>query len=109
MRRCLILGMLALILGCSAFATPQAETVKVYAFTAPWCSACQQAKPIITEMRAKGVSVISINTDDQPELAKEHRIKYLPTFIVFKDGVSVKRTTSVRTAQKFVYKLLGIK
>lgn len=62
--------------------------VVVY-FHAPWCGACRQVGPTINELaRNHGQTAVflGVNTDENPELAQEFAVQYLPTSIVFRDG-----------------------
>ena len=58
-------------------------------FWAPWCTYCRRIAPAfdrIAEEYADRLIAGKINTDEQPELAKEYRIEVIPTLILFRDG-----------------------
>lgn len=79
----------------------QAEqaSYKVYAFTAKWCKACQAEKPQLLRLRERlrerGVEVIEIDYDTNPGLVRQYHVRKLPTYVVLKDGVEVRRTGSI--------------
>ena len=74
--------------------TPQA-THEVLAFTADWCQACQQDKPKLADLRARGIEVVEIDYDARPDLVRKYRVRRLPTYIVLQDGEEVERTESI--------------
>jgi len=83
-------------------------TYRVYAFTADWCPACQRDKPKLAELRQRGVEVIEIDYDARPELARQYRVRRLPTYIVLKDGEEVERTESILLLIKILRFLLRL-
>lgn len=63
-------------------------------FWAEWCGPCKMLSPVIQELAAqwKGkVTVIKINTDEKPDIARSYSITSVPTVILFKNGKEVKR------------------
>ncbi len=98
---------LAMILGCeppaphAPFApVPQhdphrCEPPKVVAFCAPWCGPCQQAQPTLAWLETKGVQVVHVNIDEQPELARQYGVTSVPTFFVYVCGKPTVRTQDV--------------
>jgi thioredoxin 1 len=39
----------------------------------------------------KGLKVVKVNVDEEPDLAMQHNVQSLPTMIVFEDGEAVAR------------------
>jgi thioredoxin 1 len=61
-------------------------------FYADWCGPCQMLSPVIEELEKEtSLSVIKINVDEIPELARQFRIMSIPTLMLFKDGKFVKK------------------
>lgn len=60
----------------------------IVAFTAPWCGACREDKPVLRRL-AEYNQVVFVNTDD---IGKADRI---PFYIVYRDGVEIFRTYNV--------------
>lgn len=54
------------------------NSLKYKIFGAPWCGNCNATK---TQLDVLGIQYEYINIDEQPELAKEHIIRSLPTLI----------------------------
>lgn len=58
---------------------------------ADWCGPCKQIAPLFqklaeTASQIPTVGFVKVDTDAQKDVAAEHSITALPTFIVFKDG-----------------------
>jgi len=99
MRRLVLTAtVLVLLCGCQPEAPDRprpASRHQVLAFTADWCQACQQDKPKLAELRRQGVEVVEIDYDARPDLAREYRVRRLPTYVVLKDGKEVERTEDI--------------
>src|SRR5690606_24349420 len=81
---------------------------------APWCSPCKIVAPIINEIAEteSGFIVGKVNVDEEIELAQKYNIKNIPTFILFKNGVEVRRFTGIKTKNFFlreINKIIGKK
>ncbi|WKY45732.1 thioredoxin [Eubacteriaceae bacterium ES2] len=68
-------------------------------FWAPWCGPCQSIAPIIEEIAAEIfiIKVGKINVDEQPELAKEFMVMTIPTLVVLRGGVVIKKLTDAKS------------
>ena len=63
-------------------------------FYADWCGPCRIQTPIIEELaRRMGdqVEVKKINVDDHMEMANQYRIYVVPTLIIEKDKIEIRR------------------
>ncbi len=76
--------------------------IEVLAFTADWCPACQRDKSHIKQLQNQGLKITIIDADTQPEKLKRYGVKLLPTYIILKDGIEIKRTNNVYTLRKWV-------
>lgn len=67
-------------------------------FYAEWCGPCKMLSPIISEIADErpDIKVGKINVDAESSLAREYNIYSIPTLVVLKDGVEVKRATGAR-------------
>lgn len=62
-------------------------------FWAPWCAPCRQIAPILDEIageHAERISVVKVNTDENPVVAARYGITSLPTIAVYTQGELVK-------------------
>ena len=60
------------------------------------CMPCRMMHPIVENLarrRAGEITVLRINTDENPQLAAAFRIKAVPTFVVMKKGLEMGRTS----------------
>jgi thioredoxin 2 len=60
------------------------------------CMPCRMMHPIVENLarrRAGEITVVQVNTDENPELASAFRIKAVPTFVVMKKGIEMGRTS----------------
>ncbi len=58
-------------------------------FWAPWCGPCLVMAPVIEEIAdeyAGRVKVCKLNVDNAPQTTTNYGIRFIPTFILFKDG-----------------------
>jgi thioredoxin 1 len=68
-------------------------------FTADWCKPCEKVKPIVEELNRESADVkfIMVDADSEIELVQSFEIRSIPTFIVLKDGVEIKRVSGAQT------------
>ncbi len=58
-------------------------------FWAVWCGPCRIIAPTIEELAkdyAGKITVVKLNTDENPEVASKYKIMGIPTVIFFKNG-----------------------
>ena len=62
-------------------------------FNATWCGPCRMLKPVLEELseQTNDYKIVSVDVDDEQQLAKEYGILSIPCLIVFKDGKELKR------------------
>lgn len=61
-------------------------------FWAPWCGPCHAVAPVLDKIGdEKGVKVVKVNVDEEPDLAMQHNVQSLPTMIVFESGDVIAR------------------
>lgn len=78
-----------------------AHSNAVVDFYADWCGPCKALHPELEKLELKSsgeISVMKINVDQQPDLAKAFDVRSIPTLIYYKDGVRIHRQTGSTTA-----------
>lgn len=67
--------------------------ISLVKFAATWCAPCKVVSSTIKriEPEFESVKFQEIDVDDVPNLAKDYKIRSVPTVIVFKDGVEHTR------------------
>ncbi len=58
-------------------------------FYADWCGPCKRMGEILESMEE--INVLKVNTDEHPKLAMEYGVMSIPTLILFKNGVEIKK------------------
>ncbi len=65
-------------------------------FWAPWCGPCKMFAPIYNEICQKyplKALFTKVNTEEQQNLGAKYGIRSIPTLVVYKNGVEVKRVS----------------
>lgn len=82
-------------------------------FWAPWCGPCRVLGPIVeelaTENEGKGVKIMKMNVDENPENPSKYGVLSIPTMIFFKGGVPVDQLVGVQDKTLLQGKLDGLK
>ena len=72
----------------------QSDLPIVVDFGAPWCPPCRAVTPILEDLAAEfagQLTIVSVNTDEAPDLAQRYQIAGLPTMVVFQGGTEIQR------------------
>ena len=71
-------------------------------FNADWCGPCRMLRPIIDELAEtrSEAKFVSINIDNEEELAMKYGISSIPCLILFKDGKEVNRSVGLIPREK---------
>lgn len=66
-------------------------------FYAQWCGPCKMLRPIIDEIAEENSTVkfVSIDIDEEIELAEEYNVSSVPCLILFEKGNEVKRSVGL--------------
>lgn len=66
-------------------------------FGAAWCPPCRKMEPILNEIKKERpqVSLINIDGGSQTALMKAHQVLEMPTYILYKEGKEVWRTSGL--------------
>ena len=79
-------------------------------FWASWCAPCNMLSPVIDQVAGEHneIKVVTVNVDEQGELAGKFGIHSIPTLVVMKDGVEVKRTSGLMSKSEVEALFSGI-
>ena len=66
-------------------------------FNAEWCGPCKMLRPIIDEIAEndENTKIVSINIDDEDELAEEYGVFSIPCLVLFDKGKEVNRSVGL--------------
>lgn len=81
------------------------EGVTLVDFWAAWCGPCRMQEPILNEVAAEigeQALIAKLNVDDNRVIAAKFGISSIPSLIVFKNGIPVKRFVGVQPRQSLV-------
>jgi thioredoxin 1 len=73
-------------------------------FWAPWCEPCRTVALTLGDLAeevAGRASVVSVNTDDHPDLARRFGIRALPTVVLFSGGGPRASTVGIRPLEEY--------
>lgn len=67
-------------------------------FYADWCGPCKMLRPILEEISddRQDVKVVSINIDEEDELAEQFEVSAIPCVVLIKDGMEVDRSVGLK-------------
>lgn len=66
-------------------------------FNADWCGPCKMLRPLLDQIASENdkVKIVSINIDDNDELADEYQVSSIPCLVLIKDGKEIKRNVGL--------------
>lgn len=66
-------------------------------FYADWCGPCKMLRPSLEELSGENDSIkfVSVNIDDEDELAEDHDVTSIPCLVAFKNGAEVSRNIGI--------------
>ena len=77
-------------------------------FWAQWCPPCHQIVPILKQIaveRADRLTVVKVNSDENPAISSKYRVMALPTLMLFHRGELVWSVVGARPKAKLLKEL----
>ncbi|NCR65195.1 MAG: thioredoxin fold domain-containing protein [Microcystis aeruginosa LL11-07] len=71
-------------------------------FWAPWCGLCRLIQPTLCSWQNEcqgAIQLVSVNADENFQLANSFRLRSLPTLILFDQGVPVHRLEEIHSRE----------
>ena len=68
-------------------------------FWAEWCGPCKMVAPVLEELSEEysdQLTVVKLNTDENPQIPANFDVMSIPTLIVFQNGVEKKRIVGAK-------------
>ena len=85
----------------------ESNQVVVVDFYADWCGPCKMLLPVLDEIDF--ATILKVNVDEFPDIAKRFGIMSIPTLLFFKNGLEQNREIGYRGLDeiKEAYKLIS--
>jgi thioredoxin 1 len=76
-------------------------------FWAEWCPPCHQIVPVLEQIDAErnDLTVVKLNSDENPSIAANYRVMALPTLMLFHRGEVIWSVVGARPRHKLVKEL----
>ena len=77
-------------------------------FNAEWCPPCQALHPILEDLADEqdGFRIVTVDIDENPDLADEYNISSIPCVVVFKNGEETDRRIGLQSKKRLI-KMVG--
>ena len=77
-------------------------------FNAEWCGPCRMLRPIIDEIADsnENVKIVSINVDNEDELAEDYGVMSIPCLVLFDKGKEINRSVGM-TSKDAIESMIG--
>jgi len=72
--------------------------VEVKKFYGEWCGPCKLLAPVVNEIKGEmpNVKFTDVDVDENGDLASKYGVRGVPTVVIEKDGIEVKRFVGVQ-------------
>ena len=74
-----------------------AKTKVLVDFNAEWCGPCKMIRPVLDKYAENhdNVKIVSVNVDNNSELAKQYNVFSIPCLVLVKDGEEINRSVGL--------------
>src|SRR5690348_14814178 len=79
-------------------------------FWAEWCGPCKMVAPVLDEIAGDHkdkITIVKLNTDENPSVTRDYQIMSLPTMAVFQNGQIVKQIIGAKPKAAILRDLEG--
>lgn len=96
----------------SQFNTSIKTGVVLVDFSAEWCGPCKMIAPVLEQLSKEyegKVNIITVDVDEEQNIAMRYSIMSIPTLMLFKDGKSVGQVVGFQSKpmlEKFIQRAL---
>ena len=89
----------------------KSEIITLADFNATWCGPCRMLKPVLEQMATESddYKIVSIDVDENEDLAIKYQVSSIPCLILFKDGKEINRVIGLRSKSEIESILKGAK
>ena len=70
-------------------------------FNATWCPPCQALHPILEEM-ADEYKIVTVDIDEEDELAAQYEVSTIPCLVFFRDGKEYDRRVGLQPKKRLI-------
>ena len=84
----------------------KSETKVLVDFNANWCGPCRMLRPILESIENDKVKIVSINVDNEAELAYKYQVSSIPCLVLFEKGKEIKRSIGLISKDE-IEKMIG--
>ena len=84
------------------------NNVVVVKFGATWCSPCRAMEPIVESVARQlenKAKVMSIDVEEEPDLATKYKIRNVPTILYFKNGELKDKSVGAMSESDFINRI----
>jgi thioredoxin 1 len=77
-------------------------------FWAQWCPPCHMIAPVLAEIASEyagSLTIRTVNTDENPDVARTYQVMSLPTLMLFRDGRPVQILVGARPKTRLLSEL----
>jgi thioredoxin len=76
-------------------------------FWAPWCGPCRIVAPHLEELASEreDITIVKLNTDDNPNTAAQYNVMSIPTLLLFKHGEVAHQIIGALPKQRLLQEL----